>query len=668
MFRRESAQTWIIGIVMLSTTASCSNTDPGGVTTTPDPAGAGTAGSVSSPACKGGFKGGSGGSSGSRLTQPTTMAAKTPPPISGGTLLATHDGKLLVASDPDRDLVYFIDAANESLLFTRPLNAGDEPGRIVEDAAGRVHIALRGAGEVASMTREANGPITRRTICDLPRGIAYDAAQDALQVACAEGTLVTLAAAPSGTVTRRLELGADLRDVVVRGSELFVSRFRSAELLSVDANGEVVDRNLPLTFQQQEQVLPEGENACTSKGTLEMIPSSPTLAWRSLDVPGYGVAMLHQRARQGDVQTTSGGYGGGMGCAPGIVHTSVTLNADSKTPRSADIPGLALAVDLAASPDGGMLAAVAPGNWSSGRPQVELYRLADSDTWVGTSPVTVGAGAAAGGSTAVQDGRSTCTSTAIVTDTSGQATAVAFTSPEVLAVQEREPAGIAFINVGDGQLRSHVDLKQASRYDTGHALFHMRAGAGLACASCHGEGGDDSHVWTFHGIGARRTQQLRGGILGTEPFHWNGDMQDFPTLVQEVFVGRMQGPGLAPDQTTALATWIDRQPAYQVSSGDPAAAARGQALFESAAVGCTSCHTGTHLTNNQAADVGTGVTVQVPSLHDVALRSPLMHDGCAKTLLDRFTVSSCGGGDQHGHTSQLTDSELSDLVAYVTTL
>jgi hypothetical protein len=120
-----------------------------------------------------------------------------------------------------------------------------------------------------------------------------------------------------------------------------------------------------------------------------------------------------------------------------------------------------------------------------------------------------------------------------------------------------------------------LDLKQPSREDTGHLLFHMRAGAGLACASCHAEGGDDSHVWTFQGIGARRTQQLRGGILGTEPFHWNGDMHNFPMLVQEVFIGRMQGPSLVPAQTTALATWIDRQPALKLSAGDPAAAARG---------------------------------------------------------------------------------------------
>jgi hypothetical protein len=43
-----------------------------------------------------------------------------------------------------------------------------------------------------------------------------------------------------------------------------------------------------------------------------------------------------------------------------------------------------------------------------------------------------------------------------------------------------------------------------------------------------------------------------------------------------------------------------------------------------------------------------------------------MHDGCAATLRDRF--GACGGGDNHGHTSQLTPAELDDLIAYLESL
>ena len=44
-----------------------------------------------------------------------------------------------------------------------------------------------------------------------------------------------------------------------------------------------------------------------------------------------------------------------------------------------------------------------------------------------------------------------------------------------------------------------------------------------------------------------------------------------------------------------------------------------------------------------------------------------MHNGCAKTLADRFNPS-CGGGDKHGVTSGLTSAQISDLVAYMETL
>ena len=43
-----------------------------------------------------------------------------------------------------------------------------------------------------------------------------------------------------------------------------------------------------------------------------------------------------------------------------------------------------------------------------------------------------------------------------------------------------------------------------------------------------------------------------------------------------------------------------------------------------------------------------------------------MHDGCAKTLADRF--GACGGGDAHGVTSTLTQAQLADLVAYLESL
>jgi hypothetical protein len=45
-----------------------------------------------------------------------------------------------------------------------------------------------------------------------------------------------------------------------------------------------------------------------------------------------------------------------------------------------------------------------------------------------------------------------------------------------------------------------------------------------------------------------------------------------------------------------------------------------------------------------------------------------MHDGCAETLMERFTDPGCGGGDHHGHTSQLSPADLDDLVAFLSSI
>ena len=91
------------------------------------------------------------------------------------------------------------------------------------------------------------------------------------------------------------------------------------------------------------------------------------------------------------------------------------------------------------------------------------------------------------------------------------------------------------------------------------------------------------------------------------------------------------------------------------------------AIVESSAVGCADCHNGSRLSNDITVDVGTGEPLQVPSLIGVGTRYPLMHDGCAANLHQRFDPA-CGGGDQHGVTSHLTDAEIDDLVAYLQTM
>ena len=195
-----------------------------------------------------------------------TVAENAPPAISGGTLIVARDGHTAIAANPDRDRVWIVDLSARQLLFEVALRPGDEPGRVVEDASGRVHVALRNAGAVATID-VATGVIEARTdVCPAPRGLAFDAGMNAVHVACEGGDLVTLGM--DGTEIRHLQLSRDLRDVIVKSDGLLVSRFRSAELVALDANGTVVQTIAP-----------------PSVGDPSNPDFTPAVAWRTLPLP-----------------------------------------------------------------------------------------------------------------------------------------------------------------------------------------------------------------------------------------------------------------------------------------------------------------------------------------------------------------------------------------------
>ncbi|MES1205517.1 MAG: c-type cytochrome [Pseudomonadota bacterium] len=635
-----------------------------------------------------------------------------PPAITGGTLLVLSDGKTAVAADPDRDAIYVVDLASRTVTRTIALQPGDEPGRLVQDAAGRVHVALRQGGAVVTCDPTAGTVIARRPVCAAPRGLAYEPATDRVHVACHDGQLVSLPAA-GGDAVRRLQLDDDLRDVLVDGQTLLVTRFRSAELLTIDADGTVTGRVQPPAF--------------TSLQAHTGAMYTPSIAWRALPAPGGGTLMLHQRGMVDPVVPTAGGYGGPSPCDT-IVHGCLTrIDRDGTTRSGPALASLVLAVDMAVSPDGKQVAVVSAGNATNTNsagvdttPALTRVFLTDlddaTDPQIGCSmdgkhapcapnggvatgmfsstgaagaigaapPMSIGGtggltgtGGAIGRGGAFGGGGRAGTAGAIGTAgpvnlacppaaagvpvTVGQPVAVAFDGSGALVVQSREPA---MLSLGDG---TTISLSTVSRSDTGHTLFHANSGGFLACASCHAEGNEDGRTWNFSCEGPRRTQSLQTGLAGTEPFHWDGTETDFTHLMTDVFQGRMSGPPLSADQGAALIGWLDRQPrAPRPQPADAAAVAHGQALFQDPAHGCAICHAGAHMTNNQTVDVGTGGRFQVPSLIGVGSRAPYMHNGCAPTLTDRFGL--CGGGDQHGVTSTLSPADVSDLVAYLKTL
>ena len=147
----------------------------------------------------------------------------------------------------------------------------------------------------------------------MPRGSAYDAANDQLHVACRGGELVTLAA-EGGAPVRTLQLENDLRDVVVRGDRVLVTRFRTAELIELDDAGTVVSRAAPFASSPFGRGFPEGEMP-PPDGIGGTDCFDPAVAWRTISAPATeDVAMVHQRASGQEVHPVPGGYGGGSFC------------------------------------------------------------------------------------------------------------------------------------------------------------------------------------------------------------------------------------------------------------------------------------------------------------------------------------------------------------------
>jgi cytochrome c553 len=610
------------------------------------------------PCATAGSAGAAPGPSGTRpVFLATTTASTPPPPISGGTLLVTNDGTTAVMSDPDRDAIYVVDVVGMGLRATIPLKPGDQPGRLVQDGEGRVHVALRGSGALVTIDPGNGAVLARRSVCPAPRGVAWDATSDGLWVACATGELVQL---PSmGEATRSIKVARDMRDVLVQNGTLMISTFRSAQLLQVS----------PVDGKIMGQPHPVGSPAPNFQ---------PHVAWRTVAAPSGRILTIHQAESTDSISTqVPGGYGGGGGpvgfafgfdddaglpplgaiddtgdagvifVGSGIPLVPVTTPAGSSIVMSAltwsDANGNAmtsrqvsgvLPVDVAVSADG-TVAGVTPGN---------AFTPGLSDFFVIPS-----------------EGNGPETDFSLSED--AQPIAVAFDGMGRIVMQSRNPATLWVVPTNGGVVAT-VRLAVATRDDTGHDVFHTQAGAQIACASCHPEGGDDGHVWILDSE-QRRTPSLRGTIVGTAPYHWPGDQPDMPTLVTNVYTTRMAGALLPSDEMGALTGWVESIPAPPAPAWvDKDAAAKGQALF--ASTGCATCHAGGKLTNNQTVDVGTGGKFQVPPLIGVGWRAPLLHSGCATTIEDRFS-SSCSTA-AHGDVSKLSATDIANLSAFLETL
>ncbi len=194
----------------------------------------------------------------------------------------------------------------------------------------------------------------------------------------------------------------------------------------------------------------------------------------------------------------------------------------------------------------------------------------------------------------------------------------------------------------------------------------------ISCDSCHPGGGPDGTTWHF-AEGPRNAPALWGGILGTEPFHWDQSVPNMAGISDVTIVGRMGGNGLDATAMNKVGKFLDQIPAPMPPSGlDAQAVAHGEELFYGSA-GCGQCHAGDAFTDNLTHSVGTGgdnldwsSEFATPVLHGLIESAPYLHDGSAATLED--VVERLVATDKMGHGSNLSFQDKADLVAFLKTL
>lgn len=200
-----------------------------------------------------------------------------------------------------------------------------------------------------------------------------------------------------------------------------------------------------------------------------------------------------------------------------------------------------------------------------------------------------------------------------------------------------------------------------------------------SCHSCHIDGGTNAKAMDTWNDGTELTAKTvlpLTNVTETSPWTWHGWQEDLDASLQNSFVSTMKGKKASDEDIAALRSYLASLTLPPNPFTDGAshrdAASRGKKLFESERVGCSDCHSGPKFTDGAIHDVGMSRETDAyegyntPSLKGLYRKVRYLHDGRSKSL--ESVLTKWHRPDEIGGGAELTEQELSDLIAYLMTL
>ncbi|MCX7598343.1 MAG: cell surface protein [Armatimonadetes bacterium] len=193
------------------------------------------------------------------------------------------------------------------------------------------------------------------------------------------------------------------------------------------------------------------------------------------------------------------------------------------------------------------------------------------------------------------------------------------------------------------------------------------------CESCHPQGRADGLMWDLLNDGLGNPKNTKALVLAdkTPPMMALGIRED-ARMASRSGVRFIQFRQPEESDVDALEAYIKSLRPERGPAAPKDAVERGRKLFNDPVVGCAKCHPAPLYTDLNMYDVGTrgrydrSDEFDTPTLVELWRSAPYLHDGSAVTIMDVLTTAN--REDKHGNTSHLTQQQLRDLEAFLSSL